>query len=193
MIINCPVGLTTFREIGAAGVVVERLYAEVLALRLDGRCIAIAHPNPPPPDTSTSASTPTPPADDDRMETDDVIDVPTGGGGAATATGPTATGADATATAGSNPLGPLLSHELRTPTALTKVLLYSLLTLLDVAFQSQGGAHVQGSAEGSQHLRTPALTESLMDLMVNYPVRTLQVGVGVVLGLGLGVRVRVQI
>jgi len=56
---------------------------------------------------------------------------------------------------------------LREASPSTKVLIYSLLTLLTVAFQSQGGQHIQGSSEGSQHLRSPALTKVLIDIMRN--------------------------
>lgn len=58
-------------------------------------------------------------------------------------------------------------HYLRPPSPSVKVLIYALLRLLNVAFRGHGGAHMQGTLEGSQHLRAPALTETLHDLFVN--------------------------
>ena len=97
--------------------------------------------------------------DDDNDEAGGTAAAPTGSGGAG---GPTGASAPAPA-----PAIIIKPQALSPASASVKVLLYSLLTLLSVAFQSHGSTHIQGTTEGSQHLRTPTLTAALADLMSN--------------------------
>ncbi|EWM27821.1 hect-domain containing protein [Nannochloropsis gaditana] len=56
-------------------------------------------------------------------------------------------------------------HVLAPASASVKTLLYCLLTLLSIVFQSAGSAHIQGATEGSTYLRSPTLTSTLLDIL----------------------------
>jgi hypothetical protein len=135
---NYILGLNTFREVNGAGVIVQRLHQDIVPL----------HASP----DGTGIS-----GDGDSM----AVDPPTGS--PSTARGGPSEVEESKGTGGDDADTAPPSLKLVSPTPSVKVFIYSLLSLLSLAFQSQGGTHIHGASEGSQHLRTPMLTEALID------------------------------
>ncbi|TFJ80532.1 hypothetical protein NSK_008108, partial [Nannochloropsis salina CCMP1776] len=158
VVVNTPVGLNAYREMEASSIIIQRLHAEVALLRTAER--AMVAPSPLTRGEREEA--------EDTKEGEDggeamLVDPPVpslareeegeggeeGGGGSTSVV----------------PMVPPTRHVLAPAPASVKTLLYCLLTLLSIVFQSAGSAHIQGATEGSTYLRSPTLTSTLLDIL----------------------------